>query len=245
MDALTDPQYKTADGSALRIWRDTMPNNFLSEKAGRPVYDEVILVEVISPGSGNSTPVFEVERTFAPEMNHAPLQGPQYAQFKQYIEAFVKNEEGDASLAGTPLKEWLEMKRGMVASLTAQNIFTVEALAALPDTRLPVVGPDGRTWREKAKAYLENSKGGAYATALAGELDRTKADLVASEERVSALAKQVEALMAASGGTATAINPVAPAAPEPAPEPTPKTDLLEGKPEIDPVTNEAVELPII
>lgn len=198
---MQDPQYKTVDGSALRIWRDTAQNNFLSEQNGRPIYDEVIYIEVISPGSRDSTPVFEVERIFAPEMKHPdPLLGTKYPEYKQYIDDFKKNEDGDSSLAGTPLNQWPELNRTMVASLKAQSIFTVEALAALPDTKLTAVGPDGRTWREKAKAYIESASGSAAATKLAAALERTQADLADSQEQVKLLAAQVAALQAGTGG---------------------------------------------
>lgn len=217
MDEIRDPQYKSPDGSALRIWRDTAKNNFLSEQHGRAIFDEVVYVEVISPGSRDSTPTFECVRVFAPEMNHpAPKYGQKYAEYKSFIEDFAKSEENDASLSGTPLSQWPEMTRTMVAALKAQNIFTVDALAQLPDTKLHVVGPDGRTWREKAKAYIENAKNTSYATGLAADLDRTKADLVASEGRVTELAKQVEALQAAAAGqTPARAGKAATAAPSP------------------------------
>lgn len=211
MEDVKDPQYRTSDGSALRIWRDTLQNRFLSEREGRPVFDEVILVEVISPGSRDSTPTFECVRNFAPEMGRPePRLGAKYAEYKQFIDDFVKSEIIDASLSGTPLSQWPEMTRTMVSSLKAQNIFTVDALANLPDTKLQVVGPDGRTWREKAKAYIASANGNAYATALAADLEREKANSVDLQNQVKALAEQVAALQAAStSGTAPAPAPKA------------------------------------
>lgn len=196
-----DPQFKTPDGSAVRIWRDTAKNNFLSESLGRPVFDEAIYAEVISPGSRDSAPVFELVRVFAPEMNHPlPMYGMKYEELKGYVADFEKTEDHDGSLAGTPLSQWAEIPRTLAATLKANNIFTVEALSSLPDTRLTAVGPDGRTWREKAKAYVENSKSAAYATSLAAELQRTKDDLAGELERSKALSERVTALEAAASG---------------------------------------------
>lgn len=201
MDMLQDPQYKTDDGAALRIWADSLPNNFLTEREGRPIYDEVILCEVITPGSRDSTPVFEVERTFHELMAHPPQQGSKYATFKQYIEDFKKGMSADASLAGTPLTQWSEMNRSMVATLRSADIFTVEALALLPDSKLSVVGPDGRTWRAKAAAYIENAKNGAFATELAAKVENMTTELEASKARETALAQRVQELeTAASSG---------------------------------------------
>lgn len=195
MNMLQDPQYKSPDGAALRIWRDAAPNRFLTEKLGRQVFDEVIYVEVIAPGSGNSTPVFEVERNFDENMAHPePLLGPKYEELKQFIELFKQSEKGVGigAMAGTPLEQWSEMNRSLIATLKAQGIFTVDALSVLPDGKLSVVGPDGRAWREKAKAFLENAKDGAYATGLAAEVENLKTTIAAGQAREKELADLVQ-----------------------------------------------------
>lgn len=245
MDMLQDPQYKSEDGSALRIWRDPAKNNFLSEKHGRPIFDDVLYVEVISPGSRDSTPVFECVRNFAPEMAHPePLHGTKYEEFKKFIVDFENTQNNDASLAGTPLSEFKEMTRSMVASLKAQSIFTVDALAALPDSKLIVVGPDGRTWREKAIAYIESAKGGAYATAIAADLENTKLELNASRQQVAELAATVAALQATtSGQTTPAATPTPkPAKTPPAPAPAP---LAPVETDLDPITGLPASTPAL
>lgn len=194
-----DPQFKTADGCALRIWRDTAKNNFLSERMGRPVFDDVILCEVISPGSRDSTPVFEVVRDYHPDHNSPRAFGLKYAELRQYIDEFEKNEDIDSSLAGTPLKEWAEMPRTLAATLRAANVYTVDALSSLPDTKLSIVGPDGRTWRTKALAYIENAKNGAFATQLAADLDRMREDIASKDDTIAAMAAQIAELQRASG----------------------------------------------
>jgi hypothetical protein len=195
MDQHADPQYKMEDGSALRIWKDTAQNNFLSEREGRPIFDEVTYCEVISPGSGNSTPIFECVRILAPEAQRKePKYGVKYGDFKKYIDDFETGEKSDGSLAGTPLNQWSEMTRTMVATLKVAKIFTVEALANLPDTALAVVGPDGRTWREKAIAYMKNAKDGAYATQLAAQLQRSEEDKAELQRQISELAEHVRVL---------------------------------------------------
>jgi len=197
---LTDPQYKTPDGSALRVWRDAAKNNFLTEKLGRPMYDEVIYVEVISPGSRDSTPVFEVVRKYADEMNQPELSyGMNYRQFKEYIDSFMKDEEVNANLVGTPITQWKEVNRTMAMQLRSANIFTVDALAELPDTKLTVVGPDGRTWREKARAYIAAARDTGYATKLAADLDRANEELRLRDEQVRALATRIEELEKSAG----------------------------------------------
>jgi hypothetical protein len=214
MDRHSDPQYKTDDGNALRMWRDTAQNNFLSEQEGRPIFDEVIYVEVISPGSGNSTPIFELVRYMAKESGRAePKYGNKYDEFKKYVKDFNDAESRDASLSGTPLNQWPEMTRTMVATLNAQKIFTVEALAVLPDSKLTVVGPDGRTWREKAAAYIEYAKNNAFATDLAAKLERQTVENEDLKAQIAALASQVDTLQAAQAAATGKPAKAPPAAP--------------------------------
>jgi len=198
---LPDPQYKTADGSALRIWRDEAQNNFLSQREGRPIFDEVIYAEIISPGSRDSAPVLELVRHFAPEMNHpGPMFHSRYDDYKHFVEDFERKSATDASLAGTPLGEWSEIPRRLAATLRASNIYTVDALAALPDSKLSAVGLDGRVWRAKAEAYLQTAKNAAYATELAGQIDALKAELQASRDREHVMATRLDELEAAKNG---------------------------------------------
>ena len=195
MDALTDPQYKSVDGAAVRIWRDPAPNKFMTESLGRAMFDDVIFCEVITPGSKDSTPIFELERTFCEEAGiPTPRRSVKYAEFAALIEAFKKDDNSDASLAGTPLSQWPEMNRSLVASLRAHGIFTVDALANLPDTKLVAVGPDGRSWRAKAAAYLEAARNSGYATKLAADLEKAEVDKQALADQVKALAARVQEL---------------------------------------------------
>lgn len=214
-----DPQFKTPEGSQLRIYRDASQNNYLSQKQGRPVFDECIFVEVIAPGSSGSFPVFEVERTFAEGMNYeGALIGSKYAEYRQYIESFKNDETIDASLAGTPLKEWPEISRTMLATLRAQQIYTVDALASLSDNNLIAVGPDGRTWREKAQAYLAAAKDASFATELAAKLQQSEDQRTELSEqnkqlsdRLTALeAKLAEQSLSAPAKTAKNAAPAAP-----------------------------------
>lgn len=194
---MNDPQYASADGSALRIWTDTAQNNFMSEKLGRPNFDEVILVEVISPGSRGSLPVFEVERVYSKEgAEYYGTEGSRsskYGEYKEIIEKYKANDTS-GSMAGTPIAEWPEVSRSFAAALRANEIHTVEALAALPDTALRLVGPDGAGWRIKAQAFLAASKDSGAATALAAENARLAKELEASHEAQKALSDRLTAL---------------------------------------------------
>jgi len=104
-------------------------------------------------------------------------------------------------MAGTPLKEWQEITRSMAASLREARVFTVEGLAALPDEKLRVVGPDGRTWREKARAYLEISRSGGISTAMVSEMERMRTELADRDRQIAELDERITALSKQAANT--------------------------------------------
>lgn len=223
---MDDPQFRSADGSAIRIWTDTAKNPFASEREGRPIYDECIYVEVIAPGSKGSTPVFEVERIFNETVGiSTPYHSPQYAQYEDQITAY-KSKVHNENVSGTPLKEWPEISRTMAASLKEAGVYSVEALAALPDGRLNVVGPDGRTWRTKAQVWLDSTKDSGVATALAAQLELARGDIAQRDQQIAELAQRLSALEGqgtSQGGQGGASQPAPATTLAAAPAPVPVT----------------------
>lgn len=216
--------FKTSDGAALRFWVAPEQNNAASERNGRPIFDEVLYVEVITPGSRESAPVFICERKYAEETGITePYRGPKYTEYSAQIEAF-RNDTGSSDLRGTPLRVWPAMSASLVATCEHGGIFTVEALAALPETAFKSVGPGAREWRDRAAAYLETAAGNA-------PTERLLADNAELRRQVESLSAQVAAL---GGGTAPAPIP----APEPdplAPPPIPAPEAEEAPAEEAPV----------
>lgn len=229
-----EPQYANHDGSALRIWTDTAKNAFMSEKLGLPNFDEVIFIEVISPGSRGSQPVFEVKRTYSTEGAEnfgKPCKfGPKFEEYKEFIAAYEANDTGAGTMAGTPLRSWPEISRSMAASLNEARIYTVEALANLPDGALKLVGPEGNTWRAKAQAFLALAGDNAAATALAAENERLRADLATAQAATAELAARMTALEAAASAPKAPEQPLTPPAPETPPVAAPTGKAGKGLP---------------
>lgn len=201
-----EPQFRRADGAAIRIWREPRENKFLSEKLGRPIFDEAVMAEVITPGSAASIPVYELKRTFHDAAHiPEPALSANFAEYRQYVEHF-ENGEVTASMAGTPLSEWPEISVSLAATLKASGVFTVDALAALPDEKLSLVGPDGRAYRTKAQAFLDKATGSVEVTVLAAELERAKDEVKLRDEQIAALNAKIDAL-AAERSDVTPIDP--------------------------------------
>lgn len=166
---MIDGLFQSEDGAALRFFVAPDKNNFQTEKQARPIYDEVLYVEVITPGSRESAPVFELERKHDKATGiEEPTRTPHFAKYVKQIEAFRSGGPG-ADMRGTPLSGWPALDVSLIATLNEGRIYTVEALANISDEKLRVIGPGGSTLRERAKAFLDAAAGNAPSEALAAE----------------------------------------------------------------------------
>jgi len=84
--------------------------------------------------------------------------------------------------SGTPLTAVPFLTDGKRAELRAQNIYTVEALAAIEGAELKNLGPGGREWKNSAAEYLETTKIGAPNMQMQAELEALKARNAILEE---------------------------------------------------------------
>lgn len=170
----SDQIYQGGDGTALRFFTAPVKNNFQSEKNGRPIFDTALYVEVMTPGSTESIPQFEVERTYCVEAgvdahgNRLVERSPKYAQYEPQVEAF-KRQTGDHLAAGTPINQWAQIDVGTAASLKAAGIHTVEMLAGVSDTSLGNLGVGGRVMRDQARAFIQTQQFGVPTAAMAAE----------------------------------------------------------------------------
>lgn len=170
----TDQIYQGPDGTALRFFERPVKNNFQSEKHGRPIFDTQLLVEVMVPGSRESTPEFEVERVYnetaGKNADGGPLveRGPKYDLYRPMVEAY-KAQNGQGLAEGTPLSQWPNVDVGTVATLKAAGIHTVEMLAGVQDTHLHNLGMGGRVLRDQAQAFINTRQFGVPSMQMASE----------------------------------------------------------------------------
>jgi hypothetical protein len=204
--------FKTDDGAALRFYEEAEQNNFQSERNGRAIFDQILFVEVITPGSRESAPVFICERKYADECGiPEPERTQYYERYAKQIEAY-RAGTSNIDVAGTPLSAWPRMTVAMCATAAAAGIFTIEGLAQLPDGNLTKFGPGARALRDQAKAFIDAAAGNAPLEALAAE----NANL---RDEIARLSAAVAALGAPQGEQQTA--PATQVASPPPPPPTP------------------------
>lgn len=198
MDA--DQIYTGPDGTALRFFERPVKNNFQSEKNGRPIFDNALMVEVMVPGSRESTPEFEIERTYCVEASPDPAnrlveRSPKYVQYQQQVEAY-KAQNGVGLVSGTPISQWAQIDAGTAATLKAQGIHTVEMLAGVQDTHLNNLGMGGRVLRDQAQAYINTRQFGVPSAQMAAETANLRDDNMRLTGQVNDLSTRLNAALA-------------------------------------------------
>ena len=152
------------------FFREAVINEFRTEQEGRPIYDDIDMIRIHSPGS-RDTCVSPVHPGY---MQRFPRQ---WAQYKSGV---------DQTVSGTPLSQvpWLTPAR--VAECKAMNIATVEQLAGMPDN-IAVRFMDHHALKQQATAYLEAAKGQE-------PLRLMKAELVARDDQLAEMRSMLTAM---------------------------------------------------
>jgi hypothetical protein len=166
----------------------TTKNDAKSRDAGRPIFDDMEVVEVRFAGDRNKISVFPAlaicgevqdEDGNTRKITYAERWSDQYKRFKAKSQQIAE---------GTPVDELPFLTQAKRAELKALSIYTAEALAALDGLPLKNLGQGGRDLKNQAQAYLDNASGSANVTRMAAELEelrRTVAELRADKAPAS------------------------------------------------------------
>jgi hypothetical protein len=192
-----DPQpYRQHDPDAALVAvfkQHSIPNEAKSAIAGRPIEDDIEIVEIRFPGSravsvfpatafcGWATDPYtgsQTKRTYAERFSH------QYRQFKA---------QATQTKQGTPLNYVPFLTAGRQAELKAQNIYTIEALAEIDGEPLKNLGPGGREMKNKAMEFLDSTSKLAPSMQLQAQLEAALAAKQALEDDNRALAARLTA----------------------------------------------------
>ena len=182
------------DASLVVLFRhNATPNARRSAEEGRPIFEDVEVCDIRLPGSRNygTYPA----QSLWPHWIIDPYSGEQhqitYAQrFPRQYEQFCAHAAQTKS--GTPLEYAPFITAGRRAELRAQNIYTVEQLAAIDGQELKNLGIGGREQKNQAMEYLASSKDNAKNTIMAAELDAMRAKNMALEQDLEAARKAAE-----------------------------------------------------
>lgn len=172
--AISEGKLNAGDEQLLvRFFYQPTKDEQASLAAGRPIYVEKEWIEIGKPGDKLPLRV-------------GPARARDLERFPEHYKRF-KARETSEQIQGTLLEHWPGVIRSQVEELRFFNIRTVEQLAAMSDSSTSNFR-DAVMLKEKAKAYLEASKGNAAAE----ELAETRQANAALEEKVNALMARLE-----------------------------------------------------
>lgn len=178
-----DQLYEDDKRLGVQFYYEAVQNKFKSDQEGRPIFDNVAMVRIFTPGSR------DVMVTKANENYQR--------RFERQWERFLKNQT--ESQEGTPLEQVPFLTVGQIAELKAVNCFTLEQLAGMSDTLAgKMMGMSGL--RQRAKALLQAAADEAPLTRMQQELEKR-------DNQIEVLQRQVAELVAASKAQASAKVP--------------------------------------
>jgi hypothetical protein len=176
-DNLTVPMFKT----------HTTQNQVETKKQGRPIYDDLEVVEIRMAANKETVGVFPAHETWKivdhPDGTREPMT---YAmRWPELYRKFKANEAQEQ--AGTPLAEAPFLTQAKRMELKALNIHTVDTLAALDGQPLKMLGIGGREMKDQARAYLDKAADSAVETSLAAENVGLKQQLADMQAQINAM----------------------------------------------------------
>lgn len=168
-------------------------NSVASDLAGRPI-PKVITLACITPAGSKDR--FEKEAdVWLKEIRSKAMQGQYPLEWVNFFEAqYAEWKKGnELPREGSPTKTWSAITKEQQVRLYALGYSTIEDVAAVPDSGLGQVGPDGRYLRDLARTWITESKDkGINARALAD----ANVKLDQQSERIRSLEQQLQILQA-------------------------------------------------
>jgi hypothetical protein len=171
------------DAAAVALFKNLAKKNEVkSLKEGRPIFDDIEVVEIRFPGSRNvavfpATAFSHWAEDFTTgeqtAVTYAERFSRQYQQFKS---------QAAQTKSGTPLAHVPFLTEARRAELRALNIYTLEALAVVDGQELKNLGHGGRELKNKAQEYIAESKSNAPNLQMAADLEALKARNAIIEE---------------------------------------------------------------
>lgn len=152
----------------------SVKNTGKSIEAGRPIFDDMEVVEVRFAANRLQISVFPAHAVWSHVRKADGTQEAQtYAQ--RWPEQYRLFKAGQQQvLSGTPIDELPFLTVAKRSELKALSIYTAEALAALDGPELKNLGQGGRELKNQAQAYIDNASGSAAVVRMAQEIEDLK-----------------------------------------------------------------------
>ena len=151
----------------IRFLVEPQEDEAASSKAGRPIFNDVEVVEVRVPGDP------DVRRSVVNDY-YKRLYPKQYLAFKKGITQETVN--------GTPLSVWAPMKRSQVEEARHFGLHTVQQLAQISDGNLQRLGPGWIALRQQARDWEKQANDGAALSELRAVVEKQAAQIKTMED---------------------------------------------------------------
>ena len=131
---------------SVKFHSQPVKNEFLTQKEGRPIFEDRDMITIYVPGDNTLTVVAEVRDD---HKQRFPLQWAHYQN----------KHADDPKNIGTPIGEWPLVTPAMAEELRALKFYTVESIAMASDGQLQSIGMragmNPMTFRDRARNYLD------------------------------------------------------------------------------------------
>jgi hypothetical protein len=179
------------DKGIVAVFRnDIVKNSKKTAEAGRPIFDDIEVVELRYPASKNTGvfPAMEFSHWDTDEITGEHRKFTYAERFSRQYQQFKAREQQTKS--GTPLDYLPFLTEAKRAELRALNIYTAEALTIVDGPELKNLGPGGRDLKNQAIAFLESGSEMARINKLEAELEGMRAKNQILEEDMKMIASQ-------------------------------------------------------
>ncbi len=167
-------------GLFVEFSREPKLMTYKSAQAGRQVFEDRDYISITYAG-GKSVNKREVR--LIPDNNGGPSDPDRFPQQWKAFQA-----QAEQAQTGTQLEAMPWLTKSQVFEFKAMRIYTVEALANIPDSAMTM--PGGRALRDKAIKYLAVADSGSAVSALEAENRNLKTDLEMLKAQFAAFAAQ-------------------------------------------------------
>lgn len=174
----------------VEIFRQPLKNEFKSQKEGRAIFDDVVMISIQVPGD-NTTKVVQ------------PLREDHKMRFPRHWAYFDSTQGKEALEVGTPLSQWPILGPAQVEELRALKFRTVEQIAAASDQQLQRMGMaggiDAMALRTRAQRFLTVAHDASVVDHAAAELAKIREEQAEKDakhaEDMQAMQAKLDALM--------------------------------------------------
>lgn len=200
---LNNPEFAGATNPdsrlAVQFYSRPMPNEFESEKQGRPIFYDCDFVKIFVPGDPTS-------------IVDTAVREDHKKRFPLHWAHYQNKHGGDAREIGTPLSQWPRLSQAQVEELRALKFHTVENIANASDASLQrlgmIAGMSPFAFRDHAIRFLavaKNDSAAQEAETRAKALEEDNRKLrEESDAKIAALKAEMEEKMAAQIAAAVA-----------------------------------------